>query len=71
MFTYLKFGLPRVVPPGTESESTDGEEFGRREIPRGRLRSARSEEVLDRVENIGGRRGLVVGSNILSYLCVI
>ena len=57
MFTYLKFGLPRVLPPGrddisSDSPSTDEEvaHGGRRPAPtRNRLRSARSEDFLDRV----------------------
>ena len=56
MFTYLKFGLPRVLPPGreeisTDSNSTDEEVAGRSSRTgraRTRLRSARSEDFLNR-----------------------
>merc|ERR1719414_1756799 len=55
MYTYLKFGLPRVLPPGKEEglenssgyDSTDEEVMGRRQgggaggAGRGRLRAAR------------------------------
>ena len=58
MYTYLKFGLPRVLPPGKEEggqenssgyDSTDEEVGGRRQGQgRGRLRAARSEDFLNR-----------------------
>jgi len=65
MFTYLKFGLPRVMPPGREEISSDynstDEEAGDR--GRTRLRAARSEDFLnragvdsDRQSYDGGRR---------------
>jgi len=64
MYTYLKFGLPRVLPPGKEEglenssgyDSTDEEVMGRRQggAGRGRLRAARSEDFLNRPD-LGGR----------------
>jgi len=64
MYTYLKFGLPRVLPPGKEEglenssgyDSTDEEVMGRRQGGggRGRLRAARSEDFLNRTD-LGGR----------------
>ena len=60
MFTYLKFGLPRVLPPGIEeissgSNSTDEEMVGRGRRT-GRLRTARSEDFLNRaVDEADGR----------------
>ena len=57
MFTYMKFGLPRVLPPGigetsSEFNSSDEEVAGRSRAAgqgRTRLRGARSEDFLDRV----------------------
>jgi hypothetical protein len=53
MFTYLKFGLPRVLPPGREEtssdfNSSDEEVAARTSRARTRLRPSRSEEYLDR-----------------------
>lgn len=53
MFTYLKFGLPRVLPPGREEtssdfNSSDEEVAARTSRARTRLRPSRSEEFLDR-----------------------
>ena len=53
MFTYLKFGLPRVLPPGREEtssdfNSSDEEVATRTSRARTRLRPSRSEEFLDR-----------------------
>ena len=61
MFTYLKFGLPRVLPPGIEeissgTTSTDEEMVGRgsrTDRGRNRLRGARSEDFLNRVVEDG------------------
>jgi len=64
MFTYMKFGLPRVLPPGigetsSEFNSSDEEVAGRSRAAgqgRTRLRGARSEDFLDRVGDGQDRR---------------
>ena len=64
MFTYLKFGLPRVLPPDREETSSDfnssDEEVAgdnsRTSRARNRLRGARSEEFLDRAGGGDDRR---------------
>lgn len=51
MFTYLKFGLPRVLPPGMTKEGRDnssGYDSTDEDIGRHRLRAARSEDFLTR-----------------------
>ena len=61
MFTYLKFGLPRVLPPDREETSSDynsseEEVLERSSRARPRLRAARSEDFLDRVGEAPGHR---------------
>jgi ABC-type multidrug transport system ATPase subunit len=61
MFTYLKFGLPRVLPPDREETSSDfnsseEEVVERSSRARPRLRAARSEDFLDRVGEAPGHR---------------
>jgi hypothetical protein len=67
MYTYLKFGLPRVMAPNRSEnpnssgyDSTD-DDLGRRELrgggtSRSRLRAARSEDILDGRDRTGGGR---------------
>ncbi len=66
MYTYLKFGLPRVLPPNRSEnpnssgyDSTDDDRRDYRGTSRSRLRAARSEDfILDgRDDRVDGRRG--------------
>jgi len=78
MYTYLKFGLPRVMPFGMEEalahssgyDSTDEEPGdggdGHQHRNRARLRAARSEEFLDR-GNDERRGGRDRGSHVKSF----